>query len=317
MSSGSAAAAPALNPTQRHVFDELLEVSDVSSRPVARPGMVDELRHAIDEGTRQAVASWTEPTMFLGKSQLMSVLRCEGQAKADAEQPRDGQPLHPATVVGIAAHKAIQIAHTHPDGTVGDHVEAAVRSARSTERRFREFWDNVGVGEQSDLIAQVTSKVNGFLSSWPPLSRKWEPRFEESVQARVGGLKLSARVDLVLGNPRPTGEQTMLLTDIKTGSIGPRHDDEAGFYALVSTLRHGVPPFKSLVYSVASGEWSEAAVTEPRLWKAARQVVTAVNALAEVLGEHRDPVLTGGRWCEWCPLAKSCPASQAEAAGEE
>lgn len=300
-SPGASVDAPnALTPTQVRTFNELLAIG--GERPYAPPGIVEELAETVAAGTRAPLGAWTERTMWLSKSQLFTVLRCEASLVADAATPR-AHGLHPATAVGIVAHRAIQLAHTHPGRPVPEYVRVAVAGARG-EEQFGEFWNAADMGAQSDLLMQITSRVTAYLDSWPPLADAWNPRFEESMQAKIGTLTLAARTDLVLGRPRGTGQQTMLITDWKSGALRTDplgHYDEAMFYALVASLRHGVPPFRSTVYSLASGEWTDPDVTADALRASARQVVSGVTAIVELLTETRTPaVFCRQRWCTAC-----------------
>lgn len=304
-------AGPQLTASQVRTFNELLAVG--GERPVTPPGLAAELAELIATGTRATVERWTEPRLWLSKSLLVTALRCEGQLVAEASGTRRAG-MHPATAVGIVSHRAIQIAHTHVGRPVADYVHAALNAACG-EQAFAEFWDAADVGAQSDLLMQMVSKVTSFLDSWPPLNASWTPRFEEPIQARVGNLVLSCRADLVLGRPRPDGRQTMFLADLKSSGLSDHHFDEAMFYALVSTLRHGCAPFRSTVYSLASGDWTDPDVTADRLRAAAEKVVTAVEKITSVLTEARPAELRGGRWCSWCPAKADCPASTAGMAG--
>jgi hypothetical protein len=296
-----ASAQSALTPTQVRTFNDLLAIG--GERPYAPPGLVEELRETVAEGTRVPLSSWTERTMWLSKSQLFTALRCEATLVADAVASRGARALHPATAVGIVAHRAIQLAHTHPGHPAPEYVRHALGGARS-EERFDEFWAGADMGTQSDLLMQITSRVTAYQTSWPMLADAWNPRFEESMQAKVGSLTLAARVDLVLGTPRGTGQQTMLIADWKSGALREDalgHYDEAMFYALVATLRHGVPPFRSTVYSLASGEWTDPDVTAASLRAAAGQVVASVTAIVELLTSAREPaVFCRQQWCTAC-----------------
>lgn len=304
------ASADRLAPAQRHTFDQLLAIG--ADRPVAPAGLVDELRERIADGTADAMARWGQPLWF-SKAMLTEAVRCEGMAAAHAETAPTGaaaRPLHPATMVGIVAHRAIQICQTHPGEPPAYYVSEAVRASRN-EDRFGATWSTMGDAERSDLQMAATSRLISFLDSWPPLRDEWAWRFEESTQSRIGKLTLAARTDLVLGRPRADGRQTMLLCDLKTGSLGDHHDLEAGFYALVAALRWGVPPWRSTVYSLASGEWTDPEVTQQRLTEVAEAVVSAVNSRVAVLSDQREPTLTAGEWCRFCPASETCPAHAA------
>jgi len=295
----------AFTPSQRKTFDELLAIGGI--RPIAPDGLVDDLASIITSGTQGALERWTEKNLWIGKSQVSSVRRCEGQTLAEAGMVRT-KSLHPTTAVGIVSHRAIQIAHTHPGRPIKSYVEAAIEGSLA-ESEFGEFWQTADLSGQSDLLTTSISKVASFLDSWPPLSPAWTPRFEESVQARLGKLTLSARVDLTIGRPRPGGQQTMLLCDLKSSGLSEHHEDEASFYALVATLRHGVPPWRSVVYSLASGDYTEPDITPKRLLETAEIVADAVVRYVDVLTEAREPVLTPDRHCAWCPAKSTCPVS--------
>lgn len=294
-------------PTQLEVFDQLLAVG--AARPTMPADLPAQLRDLIVSSTSEATTLWTEPKLWLSKSKIEAALRCEGQLIADASTERSSL-IHPATAVGIVTHKAIQLANTHPNRPVGSYVDAAVKAAL-TEPAFNEFWNAADMAVQSDLLGQMISKTTSFLDSFPPLSSSWTPRFEESIQAKLGKLVLAAKPDFILGRPRADLTQNMFLADMKTGSLNESHQDEAMYYALVSTLRHGVAPFRSVVYSLASGDWTDPDVTPERLFAAAERVIAAANAVAAVLTDRRQPVLSPGRWCSWCPARQSCPAASA------
>lgn len=296
---------PPLTPTQLRTFDELLAVG--GARPTCPEGLVEELRARILEGTAAAVERWTERTLFLTKGQLFTALRCEGQLAAEAAAPRTGRELHLATAVGIVSHRAIQITSTHPGRSIEEYVRFAVNAELQNEG-FAAFWNASDPGRQSDLLTQSVSRVASFLDSWPPLDPVWTPRFEEPMQGQIGQLKLSARADLVLGRPKASMKQTMLLTDLKSGALHDHHYDEAQFYALVATIRHGVPPFRSTVYSLASGTYTEPDVTPDSLRAAAEKVIEGTNRVVDVLTERREIVLTAGDHCTFCPARATCPA---------
>jgi hypothetical protein len=302
-----------MTPSQEVTFSRLLGIG--GPRPFSPPGLDIELSELIEEGTADALARWTERSLWISKSGLFSVLRCEGAYVADRE---NGQPssMHPATAVGLVSHRAIQIAHTHPRLSPTQAVDAGLEGALS-ESAFEQFWDGASIGVQSDLLMQMTSRVTLFLDSWPRLNPAWTPRFEESIQVKIGKLTIAARPDLVLGRPKPNLQQNMLLCDFKTGSLqDDHHYDEAQFYALVSLLRFGVAPYRSTVYSLASGTYTDPDVTAGSLRAIALKVIAGVNAVVDVMTERREATLTGGPQCRWCPLKDTCATGQAAIAGE-
>lgn len=295
-----------LNPSQRRVFDSLLAIGQ--PRPTASLQLAELLRARIEAGTVDAVTRWTENRFFLSKSQLVQVLNCQGIPVAERANPAP-RALHQATAVGIVTHRAVQMANTHPGRTVAWYVDQAVAASRG-EDGFGLFWEQAAVGVQSDVKVQALSRTTCFLDTFPPLDPAWAWRFEESLQARIGRLTLAARPDLVLGRPRADGRQTMFLCDLKTGALHEAHDREAAFYALVATLRNGVPPFRSTVLSLASGDWTEPDVDEAVLLAAADDVVRAVNLLVDGLTEAAPLRLTPGIHCRYCPARPTCPSAE-------
>ena len=72
------------------------------------------------------------------------------------------------------------------------------------------------------------------------------------------------------------------------------------FYALLLTLRFGVPPYRVASLFLDSGEWQSEEVSEETLLHAADRVVAAARTAGAVLA-GREPRLTPGAWCGWCP----------------
>ena len=318
MTATSTPQAGLLNATQIATFNDLLAVG--GERPYAPAGLVESLTSTLVEGTRHAVSTWTEPRMWLSKAMVFGIARCEGGYLEDRRNPMPGT-MFPAVAVGLVAHRAIQLAYTHPNREMADYIRHAVAGCRA-EEKFELFWSQADLSTQSDVMTQATSRLTGYLDSWPGLEPAWTPRFEEPIQAKVGALTLSGRVDLLRGRPRPDGRMTMLIADWKSGALKDEHDAEAAFYALVCTLRQGVPPFRSTVYSLASGTWTDPDVTAERLHESARQVVSSVRAIVEVMTEQRPPEsFCGTPWCTYCsthsitepirpqPLGESAPAA--------
>lgn len=296
-----------LTPAQRRVFDDLFAIG--SPRPTAPATLAHDLSDFIATETVGAVARWTERSLWLGKSNISTALRCEGQLAADAAQLRSRSiPL--ATATGIVVHRAIQLAHTHPGRTCDEYIRQSIAGSL-TEDHFKEFWTQAAEHTQSDLIVTATSRLVSFMDSVPPLDPNWTPRFEEPISAKIGKVVLAARPDLVLGRPRPDGRQTMFLCDMKSTDIRDGHFDEAMFYALVATLRYGCPPYRSCVLSLTTMDWTDADVTPERLWDAARRVVDAAHRIVDVLTEARGPELLPGRHCTWCPQRNECVAHRA------
>jgi hypothetical protein len=81
------------------------------------------------------------------------------------------------------------------------------------------------------------------------------------------------------------------------------------FYALVMTLRFGVPPYRAASLFLESGAWQAEEVTEETLHHAADRAIAAARAAA-ALSNGRQPELTPGPYCAWCPRATTCPVAE-------
>lgn len=301
---------PAWTASQTRVFDELLSIG--TRRPVCPPGIAEQLRDRLAAAVSDAVALWPESSLWLSKSALFSVEQCEGSYLASRQNP-GGAHVSSAIVVGQVSHRGIQLSYTHPGRSPEWYARSALASC-CTDAATATWWEQASPGTQSDIIVQAISRVTTFLDSWPPLQPEWVPRFEEPMSVRIGKVTVSGRPDVVLGRPRGDGTQTMLITDVKSSALREDHTREGQLYALLSTLRHGVPPFRSCVYSLSSGEWTEpdvdvAVLTETADWLAARIV-----SIVDVLTESRPPLLTPESWCRFCPVVASCTAAVEAAA---
>lgn len=297
-----------MNPTQKEVFEELLQIG--GPRPVCPDNLARDLITHINDKTTKALALWPETTFWVGKYPLAAVSKCELSWYSNKDRPRT-KPS-PAMLVGTVAHKAIQLSYTHPDMDMRTMVMASINNLKVTENSFGEDWENLGAGGQSDVIVGAIGKVSGFLDSWPALQDSWTPRFEDPLVGKIGKLVLSGRPDLSLGRPRGDGKQTMFFTDFKTGSLKDEHLHEGRFYALLATLRHKVAPWRSCIYSLSDGSWTDPAVDRDTLFEVADWVCENTIKMIEVSLEQRAAVPTPGSWCKWCPLAQTCEVSAAK-----
>jgi putative RecB family exonuclease len=80
------------------------------------------------------------------------------------------------------------------------------------------------------------------------------------------------------------------------------------FYALLMTLRFGVPPYRVATLFLDSGEWQAEDVTEAVLQRAADRVVQTAGAAAR-LEAGGAAQLRPGSHCAWCPRRAVCPAA--------
>ncbi len=300
-----------LTDPQRRTLEGLIGTGD---RPTFPGDLAQRLRDRIEGAVRELELA--EP-LWLGKEKLNQHGRCEGlfQAVLAGEAPPFAHS--PRSAHGVLLHKAIEVEVGARDG-MDPHEIAQVAVGRVLEReeRFGEYWRELSTSEQDDALMEVVRRVTLFQGSFPPLKplrRELSPVSELRVRAEMlgGDLVLSGQIDLVLGQPDrlEPHRATRLVVDLKTGSAYPEFAEDMRFYALVMTLRFGVPPYRAASLFLESGTWQAEDVTEEILMHAADRAISAVRAAA-ALTNGRSPELTPGIYCSWCPRAAACPVAE-------
>jgi PD-(D/E)XK nuclease superfamily len=281
-----------LTDPQRRTLDRLI---GTHPRPTFPADLAQRLRDRIEEAVREL--ELREP-LWLGKEKVTDHGRCEGKFASAISGESPPFEHSPKSAAGVLLHRAVEVEVGARDG-LGPHEIAEIAADRLVEReeRFAEYW-------------------NGFQGSFPPLKalrRELTPISEMPVKAELlgGALILSGRIDLVLGAPdklEPT-RATRLAIDLKTGNAYPEYPEDLRYYALLLTLRFGVPPYRVASLFLESGEWQAEDVGEHALQHAADRVIAAARGAA-ALWNGRQPALTPGVYCGWCPRAETCPAAQ-------
>lgn len=171
---------------------------------------------------------------------------------------------------------------------------------------LRHWLTDASPRELADLRAGANDAVAKFVECWPPLKTAWIPRTEMRVASELcaGRVVLRGKVDLVLGQARGDEART-LVVDLKTGRAYPSHLDDLRFYALVQTLRIGVPPFRVASYYLDTATFHHEDVTVEVLHIAARRAVDGITKLLE-LRRGRPAAISPGPQCGWCRLAPTC-----------
>jgi hypothetical protein len=304
-----AGATPRLTPLQA----EVLAVLRRSGDPVVFDrAVVDDLRAHVRESFDQFAERLTDhpDQLFVSKHRLSTVLACEAQAMAP-----DEFAWSPATATGQVSHRAIQLlVNWRGEPTPIDLVDEAMARLADDDRSLGSWIAGLSPADEADLRGSAVERVTRFVEGFPPLDRRSHPMTEARVQWPLDGpVVMSGKVDLVMG--RPSGdESTKLIIDLKTGRKSPRHRDDLRFYALVETLRTGVPPRKLASYYLDVGEPDVEDVTTGVLYTAARRTLDAIDTyVALTLGE-REPTKRPGHACNWCPLLVTCDEGAAHLA---
>jgi len=299
-------------PTQARVAAALFARD--ATRPDFDPEVGPTLRSLLERGLGPAVADrQPEDPLVVTKRMLAQVHTCEGLVQAEEAA---GFAWSAAAARGTVAHKAVELsvtlAHCPPPL---DLVDLAIeRLIDGTDRSISTWLLDVPAAELAELRGAAADWVVKFQDTFPALQRAWRPRLESSLTVDLcgGRVLLRGKVDLALGRPEGTRAR-VLIVDFKTGQVRPVHTEDLRFYAVLETVRVGVPPFRLATFSLDSGTWAAEDVDEAVLDAAVRRIVAGATKLA-ALGGGAAPTLRAGPACRWCPAAGGCAA--ARAAGE-
>ncbi len=296
------------NAAQAEVLDAL------GARPHERPEFDPRLRAELREGLQRSLAPVVErvpagETLWVSKHLLSSVHGCEGLFLAqDAEE----FAWTPQTARGTVAHKAIELSVSwRGDPSAGELVEEAIARLIAANDRIGDYLGALGEGERAELHGEASERVNMFLECFPRLEPRWRPVAESRLRADLNDDKvvLSGKVDLTVGRAEGVRAGKVLI-DLKTGGFAPSHRDDLRFYALIETLRLGVPPRLLASYYLDGGRLQQEVVSEDTLAVAFERVVAGADAAVSLRHEGREPVLRPGAPCLWCPRRPECAVGQ-------
>lgn len=292
---------------QRRTMRDLV---DVGEGGVFDAGLEQRLRRRIESAILVDGFRLASPVR-LWKERLNDLSRCQGLFAAHLAQ--EGEPFRYGrhSAEGTLVHKAIEL--EAGSSRAFDPHELAGRAATSLEedRQFAPFWNGLDELARDGLLMSAVQTLESFRASFPPLGalrRELVPVCEHWLEASVldGAVTVVGKVDLVLNRPDPV-RSTRVLIDLKTGRAWPDHPEDMRLYALLYTLRYGVPPFRVATLFLSSGMPQCELVTEEVLERAADRVAAAVRT-ATGLASGAQPDLRPGPHCRRCPRRATCPA---------
>jgi len=292
------------NPAQAEVLAAL--GARPHERPEFDPRLRAELRAELEDRLAPAAGRLPDAeTLWVSKHLLSSVHGCEGFFLArDAEE----FAWSTQTARGTVSHKAIELSVSwRGDPSAGELVDEALARLIASDDRISRYLGGLREGERAELHGEATERVNMFLECFPRLEPRWRPVAESRLRADLNNdrIVLSGKVDLTVGRAEGLRAGKVLI-DMKTGGFSPAHREDLRFYALVETLRLGVPPRSLATYYLDGGRLQQEAVGEPLLRGALERVVDGVEAAVALLHEGRGPELKAGPPCRWCPLRDTC-----------
>lgn len=301
-----------LNPTQQATLDAL-GAGDTDARAEFPADLGPRLRHDLEDGLAEAAASLVDDRpVIIAKRLLNGVHGC--QAQYLDERTRPFEPSAPV-VRGSIAHKAVELAVHWPGTPLPlDLVDAAVERVSASEHWAADFLLAADPAELAELRSATADLVTKFVECWPPLTAAMRPATEASLSAEIcqGRIILKGQADLTLGQPVGSGTRARkIIVDYKTGGRSPDHRTDLRFYALVETLRLGVPPRLLVTSYLSSGTLEVEAVTTGLLDATVARVVDGVGAFLALRAGEIEPRRRPSPACRWCALAEDCDEGQA------
>jgi CRISPR/Cas system-associated exonuclease Cas4 (RecB family) len=303
---------PGLNPAQREVLEVLGASRD------EWPEFDPELRHHLREHLETTLAPLAHALDRVGatprtftKHDLSTIHGCEERFLAEADAGFPGWSVPRAR--GVVAHKAIELSmHVRDDLVPLRLVDESLARLTEKDSSLGAWLQGVTEYDRAELKGEAVDRVNKFLECWPKLKAVWRPVLESSMRVDLCDERISLRgkVDLTLGMASGTAAGKVLV-DLKTGAFSTDHLHDLRFYALLETLRLGVPPRRVASYYLDAGRFVPADITVDALEAAAQRLVDGVEVLVELLAGGRPPQLRAGPACRWCPLLDGCIVGRA------
>ena len=297
--------AVALTPTQQRVLDEVMQRG--RPRPVFQPALSARLRAGIEEHLADVARDLGQRQLTVHKAALAQVHGCEGRYLAEKER---GLTWSVPAAVGAVTHKAIELSVSlSKAGGLASLVDLAMDRLAEDERGPGPWLSGATDLERAEVRSGAVDRALKFEDEFPPVKPSWRPRLESTLLASLCSDRIVVRgkVDLALGQPRGT-TSGVLIVDFKTGAPRRDHIDDLRFYALLETLRCGVPPFRVASWYLDSGHCHSEDVDEELLDAAARRLVDGARRMHELDG-GRPATLQVGPACHYCPAADHCPAA--------
>lgn len=304
-----------LTPAQQQVLDQL--GADVAHRPSFPADLRQLLRARLEAGLAPSKRQLGDgETLFVSKHSLGMVHGCEAHYLAERDERFEvTMPM----VLGTVTHKAVELSVNWRGEVVpAELIEHAIAGLEAGDSWATEFIQTRTERERAELRSDAVERFTGFLESFPPLKVAWRPVTESrsSVELLDGKVVLRGKVDLALGQARGTTAGKVLI-DFKTGRSFSRHLDDLRFYALLETMRVGVPPRLLASFYLERGELVTEQVTTRLLDSTEARVVDGVRRMIDLVSAERSPVKRPGSACRWCPILSGCSEGQGHLAGNE
>ncbi len=303
--SGSSLNQLALNPAQQDVVDQL--GASPEQRPTFSVTLRQELRAELEHVIDHVVADLPtdERPLYVSKHRLAQLDGCEVRALAEDSA---AFAWTVATARGAVAHKAIELSvHWRRETIPLDLVDESLARLEQGDDTFARWLQGLDEASRAELRGDAGERVTKFLESWPPLKSAWRPVTESRLRIELArsDVVLAGKVDLSLG--RAEGSTAgKVIVDLKTGGTRPAHLQDLRFYALLETLRIGVPPRRVASYYLDQGRFVPEDVTVDALLSAMARVTDGVARIVLLTVDPESAQYRPGPACHWCPVLAEC-----------
>jgi hypothetical protein len=274
-------------------------------RPSFDPAVAVGLRRRMEEALAPVVDGLGR-LLRINKHDLSNVHTCEAYYRVE----KDSFAWAPRNAYGTVAHRAVRLSVAlRDDAAPLDLVDMAIDAYLGDEQDggLGSYLLGASRVELAELRAQANDVVVQFLECFPPLRREWRPRTDTAILVKLCGdrVTLRGKPDLAFGQARGN-EAGVLIVDLKTGWSYPHHFDDLRFYALLQTLKVGVPPYRVATYYLDSATFHQEDVTPATLEIAAGRTVDGVGKIVRLLDQAGPAAITPGPTCRWCRLRDDC-----------
>jgi hypothetical protein len=297
---------PELSPAQQRTLQDLGAAG--AERPVFPSDLGPRLRADLEAGLTGVIGDLApDERLDLSKHLLGRIHGCEVRLLAEDEADEPFTVTVPIAR-GSIAHKAVELGiHWRGEPLPLDLVDEAMASLAASDHWLTDFLQTCTEAERAELRSTASDRVAKFFECFPPLEAKWRPVTESSqiVDLADGRVRLRGKVDLTLGTAR--GMQAgKVIVDLKTGAPNPIHRDDLRFYALLDTIRLGVPPRLVASFYLDLAEARTEPVTEGVLDATVARTVDAARRLAALRAGSTEPVYRPSYGCRWCVALADC-----------
>tara|TARA_B100002052_G_scaffold67946_1_gene61347 strand:- start:20027 stop:21007 length:981 start_codon:yes stop_codon:yes gene_type:complete len=296
----------ALTPAQQETLELIRLPAD--QRATYGATLRHELHSALEAATKDLVDSIDEP-LWISKRQMQAVNGCEALYEAQQIEPFEWRiPM----TRGQIFHKCVELSvHLFPKRNASELVDEALSSIMNRGDGLAEFLFGLTEVERAEIRSDVSSLLQTFFDTFPPLKKAWAPTTElpRKVVLHQGKVVFQGRFDLTIGQPNELTAGRVLV-ELKTGRAVPHHLDDLRFYALLETLVVGVPPALLASFYVDAGRVQVEHVDQDTVRSALRRASDAAERLLHLRLEKAQAAVRPNTSCRWCPIASQCEPGQ-------